>query len=479
MIQRDGAEDKASVSKGGSKMHISPTIFREYDIRGVADVDLTDQVVSAIGRAFGTWLVRRGVKKIAIGGDVRLSTRRISHALFEGLLRTGLDVVNIGTVTTPVLYWSLHHFEVGGGVMITGSHNPKDMNGLKLAFKGATLYGEDIQEILRMVLDDDMTDAEVPGSLSEADIRDEYVRMLLSKCSLGPRKLKVVSDSGNGTAGIMIRHYLESLGCEVVSLFDTPDGTFPNHHPDPQQRENLLSLMEAVRREKADVGLAFDGDADRLGVVDERGEMIWGDILMALFWREILPKHPGADVIVEVKCSQSLIDDALRFGGKPLFWKSGHSVIKAKMKEIKAIFAGELSGHFFFADEYYGFDDSFYAAARLLRILSSSDKTLSEMIADIPGYPSTAEVRINCPDEKKFDVVASLRDKALEEYEAITVDGVRILYPEGWGLIRASNTQPVIVSRCEGRTEADLEAISADVRRRLLAEGLPDFSWTY
>ncbi len=334
------------MSKGGGRMHISPTIFREYDIRGVADVDLTDYVVSAIGRAFGTWLVRRGVRKIVVGGDVRLSTHRISSALVEGVLRTGVDVIGIGTVTTPVLYWGIFHFGVGGAVMITGSHNPKDMNGLKLAFKGATLYGDDIQEILRMILDDDFLDVERPGSLSEADIRDEYIRMLLSKCSLGPRKLKVVADSGNGTAGIMIRHYLETLGCEVVSLFDAPDGTFPNHHPDPQQRENLLPLMDAVRREKADVGIAFDGDADRLGVVDERGEMIWGDILMALFWREILPKHPGADVIVEVKCSQSLVDETLRLGGKPLFWKSGHSVIKAKMKEIGAVFAGELSGTF-------------------------------------------------------------------------------------------------------------------------------------
>jgi phosphomannomutase/phosphoglucomutase len=460
-------------------MQISPTIFREYDIRGIADSDLTDQVVSAIGRAFGTWLVRRNVRAVSVGGDVRLSTERIIRALVEGLLRSGVDVIRTGTVTTPVLYWSLHHFSVEGGVMVTGSHNPKDMNGLKLAFRGATLYGDDIQEILRMIREDDFPDAERPCSVSERDIRDEYLRMLLSKCTLGPRKLKVVADSGNGTAGFQIRPFLEAMGCEVISLFDTPDGSFPNHHPDPQRRENLVPLMEAVRREKADVGIAFDGDADRLGVVDEHGEMIWGDILMALYWREILPKYPGADVIVEVKCSQSLVDDVLRMGGKPLFWKSGHSVIKAKMKEIGAVFAGELSGHFFFADEYYGFDDSFYAAGRLLRILSNSETGLSEMLSDLPRYPSTAEVRIDCPDEKKFDVVTSLRDKALEDHEAITIDGVRILYPDGWGLVRASNTQPVIVTRCEGKTEAALEAISADVRRRLLAEGLPDFLWTY
>lgn len=460
-------------------MQISPTIFREYDIRGVADSDLTYDVVMSIGRAFGTWLLRRGVNKTAVGGDVRESTPRLSRTLIEGLLRAGLDVVDIGVVTTPVLYWSQYRLDAGGAVMITGSHNPKDMNGLKLAFNGATLYGDEIQEILRMILADDMADAKRPGELSSVDLKPDYIDMLLSKCALGPRRLKVVADSGNGTAGLMIREYLEALGCEVVSLFDEPDGSFPNHHPDPQQRKNLAALIEAVRREKADVGVAFDGDADRLGVVDERGEMIWGDILMALYWREILPKHPGADVIVEVKCSQSLVDDVKRHGGRPLFWKSGHSVIKAKMKEIKAVFAGELSGHFFFAEEYYGFDDSFYAAARLLRILSFADATLSELLSDIPHYPSTAEVRIDCADERKFDVVTSLRDKALKDHEAITVDGVRILYPGGWGLIRASNTQPVIVTRCEGRTEADLERVSSDVRRRLLDEGLPAFEWTY
>ncbi|NLK19075.1 MAG: phosphomannomutase/phosphoglucomutase, partial [Synergistaceae bacterium] len=262
-------------------------------------------------------------------------------------------------------------------------------------------------------------------------------------------------------------------------LFEEPDGTFPNHHPDPQKRENLEPLMERVVREKADLGLAFDGDADRLGLVDDRGEMVWGDILMALYWREILPKHPGDEAIVEVKCSQSLIDEIERLGGKPLFWKSGHSLIKAKMREIGAVFAGELSGHFFFADEYYGFDDSFYAAGRLLRTLSNTGESLSRMLSSVPVYPSTAEIRVDCPDEEKFARVDAIRDKALKDHKAVTVDGVRILYPEGWGLVRASNTQPVIVTRCEGRTEGALEEISADVRARILAEGLPDFEWTY
>jgi phosphomannomutase/phosphoglucomutase len=315
------------------------------------------------------------------------------------------------------------------------------------------------------------------GTLEYGTIREEYKDMLISKITLGPRRLKVVADTGNGTAGILVRPLLEALGCEVFMLNEEPDGRFPNHHPDPQKRENLLSLIQEVKTRKADVGIAFDGDADRLGVVDERGEIIWGDILMALFWGEILPKHPGAEAIVEVKCSQSLVDEINRLGGKPLFWKSGHSLIKAKMKEIGAVFAGELSGHFFFADEYFGFDDSFYAAARLFRILSNTDVSLSGLLAHVPVYQSTDEIRIDCPDEEKFDVVERIRDKAIADHEAITVDGVRILYAGGWGLVRASNTQPVIVTRCEGQTSAELESISSDLKKRILAEGLPNFDW--
>ncbi|MGI6251887.1 MAG: phosphomannomutase/phosphoglucomutase [Aminivibrio sp.] len=460
-------------------MQVSPTIFREYDIRGIADTDLTDPVVEAVGKAFGTWLCRRGVKKVSVGGDVRVSTPRIERAAIKGLRWAGIDVVRLGMVTTPILYWSVPGLSLGGGLMITGSHNPMDMNGLKLSLGTSTLYGDEIRELLRMILEDDLEKGVREGSVEDEDISERYLEMLKSKIKLGPKKLKVVADSGNGTAGLHIRTFLESIGCETVSLFEEPDGTFPNHHPDPQKRENLEALMDRVVQEKADLGIAFDGDADRLGVVDEKGQMVWGDILMALYWREILPEKPGAEAIVEVKCSQSLIDEVVRLGGKPLFWKSGHSLIKAKMKEIDAVFAGELSGHFFFADEYYGFDDSFYAAGRLLRTLSNSEETLSRMLSSIPAYPSTAEIRVDCPDGEKFGVVEAIRDKALKDHEAVTVDGVRILYPDGWGLIRASNTQPVIVTRCEGRTEEALEAIASDVRARILAEGLPDFEWTY
>ena len=459
-------------------MHVSPHIFREYDIRGNAETDLTDPVVRAIGQAFGTRLKRKGATTVSVGGDVRLSTERIRAALTEGLLSTGLDVLRLETVPTPMLYWSIHHFGIDGGVMVTGSHNPKEMNGLKLAEGDRTLYGGEIQEILNMILTGDFHRGNPPGQARDRKITDDYIQMLQSKIVLGPRKLKIVTDSGNGTGGFTSTTFLRGLGCEVIPLFEEPDGNFPNHHPDPQKRENLTALAAAVREHGADCGIAFDGDADRLGVVDERGEMVWGDILMALFWREIMPGYPGSEAIVEVKCSQALVDEILRLGGRPLFWKSGHSLIKAKMKEIGAVFAGELSGHFFFADEYYGFDDGFYAAGRLLRILSNSPQTLSEMLSSVPVYYSTAEIRIPCPDGEKFSVVDEIRRHALEDHEAITVDGVRILYHDGWGLVRASNTQPVIVARCEGKTPEVRDAIGQDVRARILAEGLSDFQWS-
>ncbi|MDR1873876.1 MAG: phosphomannomutase/phosphoglucomutase [Synergistaceae bacterium] len=459
-------------------MQISPDIFREYDIRGVADVDLTDGVVEVIGKSYGTWLSARGVKRVSLGGDVRLSTGRIRQAVAQGITSTGIDVCEIGVVTTPMLYWSLHHLDLDGAVMVTGSHNPSDMNGLKLAFGKTTLWGDDIQEIRRIAGRGDFTAARV-GTIEYRDVADDYVSMLLSKVRLGPRQLKVVCDSGNGTAGALICRFLGGLGCECISLYGVADGRFPNHHPDPQKRENLRDLIEKVHETEADVGFAFDGDADRVGVVDERGEVVFGDRLMVLYWAEILQKHPGAEVIVEPKCSMALPEEVERLGGKVLYWKSGHSVIKAKMKEIGALFAGELSGHMFFADEYYGFDDSFYAAARLLRILSNTGKSLSQLMAPIPLYPATEEARIACPDDKKFAAIDRIREKALREYKGLTLDGVRIFYPDGWGLIRASNTQPVITTRCEGRTPESLKFIMEDVKKRITAEGLPDFEWTF
>ncbi len=460
-------------------MKLAANIFREYDIRGNAEEELTTETVRAIGLAFGTFLSRNGVKKITVGGDVRLSTERIRSDIIAGVTEAGVDVIDIGMVTSPLLYWSLFHLDLDGAVMITGSHNPREFNGLKLAFGKTTLYGDQIQEILRMIEADDFVRASEPGTVTRMDLSKEYLEMLESKISLGPRKLKVVTDTGNATAGPMVNRFLRELGCDVIPLFEEPDGTFPNHHPDPTKREFLVDLIDTVRREGADLGLGFDGDADRIGVVDDRGEVVWGDILMILFWREILPLHPGADAIVEVKSSQALVDEIKRLGGKVVWWKSGHSLIKAKMKELNALFSGEVSGHMFFADEFYGFDDSFYAAGRLLRILSNTSLKLSEMLSDVPVYYSTAETRIACPDEIKFDVIDRIREDALKAHEAITVDGVRIIYPGGWGLVRSSNTQPVIVARAEGKTEEELAEYSADLKKRILKAGVEDFEWEY
>lgn len=455
-------------------------IFREYDIRGIADSELTDEFVMSIGHAFGTWLSAKGVSKATIGGDARLSTQRIRTAAAAGMMKAGINVIDIGFVSTPTFYWSMYRLDADGGIMVTGSHNPKEFNGLKVAYDKATLWGEDIREIMRIIKEDRLKTTEAPGSLSSADINEEYLEMLVSKIKLGPRIPKIVCDSGNGTAGIYAPEFLRKIGCDVVELYSEPDGTFPNHHPDPTKRENLPKLIETVLAEKADLGVGFDGDSDRIGVVDDRGEIVWGDRLMALFWQEILPKNPGAVAICEVKSSMALPEEIVRLGGRPIWWNSGHSLVKAKMREEKALFSGEVSGHMFFADEYYGYDDAFYAAGRLCRILSHSGRKLSELMSAVPIYPSTIETRYPCPDDVKFEVVERVKKKALSEgLDTITVDGVRIVYDDGWGLVRVSNTQPVLVARCEGRTTAALEKICADMKKRLIEAGSPPFEWEY
>lgn len=460
-------------------MNLNPAIFREYDIRGLAETELTPEAVVKIGQAYGIFLKNKGMNKAVVGGDVRISTPVIRENLLEGLTSTGIDVIDIGIVTTPMFYYSLHYFDVNGGAMITGSHNPKEFNGLKLACGKTTIYGEDIQEVRQIIEKGNFYQSERYGKVSSENVWNAYLDMLVTKIKLGPRKLKVVADAGNGAASLYIKNYLNAIGCEVQCLFCEPDGNFPNHHPDPVKRENLSYLIEAVIRNQADVGVAYDGDADRIGVVDNRGEVIWGDKLMILYWREILAKHPGETAIIEVKCSQALEDEIIKLGGKPYFYKTGHSLIKAKMKEMNSLFTGEMSGHMFFADEFFGFDDSFYATGRLLRILSNTDKELSELLSDVPAYYSTAETRIDCPDEKKFGIIEKIKEDALREYGAITVDGIRIKYPDGWGLVRASNTQPVLVARCEAKSKEGLEFIANDLKRRVLDAGLSDFSWEY
>jgi phosphomannomutase/phosphoglucomutase len=455
-------------------------IFREYDIRGLAEEELTDEHVALIGQAYGTWLVSKGVTRATLGGDARLSTRRIKAAAAAGMMKAGVSVVDLGLCSTPTFYWSLYRLDANGGIMVTGSHNPKEYNGLKVAWDKATLWGDDIQEIYRIIRDDRMKTAAQPGRLEFADINAEYIDMLVSRITLGPRKPRIVCDSGNGTGGLYAPAFLRRIGCEVTDLFSEPDGTFPNHHPDPTKRENLVKLIETVKTKGADLGVGFDGDADRIGVVDDQGQVIWGDRLMAFFWREILPKHPGAIGICEVKSSMALPEEIEKLGGKPLWWMAGHSLVKAKMREEHALFSGEVSGHMFFADEYYGYDDGFYAAGRLCRILSNTNRKLSDIMTEIPLYPSTIETRYDCPDDVKAGVVERAKEQAEKEgLKMITVDGMRIIYPHGWGLVRVSNTQPVLVARCEGRTQADLDEICKDMKRRLLAAGSPDFEWGY
>ncbi|MDR1885056.1 MAG: phosphomannomutase/phosphoglucomutase [Synergistaceae bacterium] len=460
------------------RLQIPAHIFREYDIRGIAEDELGSETVRAIGQSYGTYLSDLGVFAVTVGGDARLSTPRIKADVIEGLGRAGVSVIDIGLTATPAFYWSLHHFGVDGGVMVTGSHNPPEFNGLKLAHGKATIWGDDIQEIYRIIAEGRAETSQSRGGVRSEDITDRYIDMLVSKIKLGPRKLKVVLDSGNGTGGIFAPKFLRRAGAEVLELFSEPDGRFPNHHPDPTKREYLTALTSAVLESGADAGIGFDGDSDRIGVVDDRGNMIFGDQLMLLFWQEILPRNPGAVVIVEVKSSMMLPDEAARLGGRPLWWKSGHSLVKAKMKDENALFSGEVSGHMFFADEYYGYDDAFYAAGRLLRILSNTNERLSDLIGAMPSYPSTAETRFACPDDLKFGVVERVREAA-RGMETITVDGVRIIRENGWSLLRSSNTQPVLVARCEGRTIEDLDRICDDMKRMIKDAGGPDFEWEY
>ncbi|MEG2184006.1 MAG: phosphomannomutase/phosphoglucomutase [Cloacibacillus sp.] len=455
-------------------------IFREYDIRGIADAELTDENVFLIGQAFGTWLRERGVATATLGGDARLSTTRIKAAAARGMNAAGIDVVDIGLVSTPTFYWSLFRLDAGGGIMVTGSHNPKEFNGLKVAYDKATLWGDDIMEIYRIISEGRLFTAPDPGAAARADLNAQYLEMLVSKIKLGPRRPKIVCDSGNGTGGLYAPDFLRRIGCDVTELYSAPDGNFPNHHPDPTKRENLPKLIETVRETGADFGVGFDGDSDRIGVVDDNGEVVWGDRLMALYWSEILPKHPGAVAICEIKSSMALPETVEKLGGRPLWWNAGHSLVKAKMREEHALFSGEVSGHMFFADEYFGYDDAFYAAARLARIISNTESRLSDLMKDIPLYPSTIETRFDCPDDVKFGVVERVKAQAeAEKLDIITIDGVRITYPEGWGLVRVSNTQPVLVARCEGRNERALETITKDMKARLLAAGSPDFAWGY
>lgn len=424
-------------------------IFREYDIRGIADTELLDAGILALGQAIGTYLIRRNARKVNVARDCRLSSERLHDDLLAGLLAAGCEVTDLGVVPTPLLYYSVFHLKADGGVMITGSHNPAEYNGFKVMHGKSTIHGEEIQKVRELVESGDFESG--PGSLRTCDIVTPYVAEISAQFQL-PRRIKVVADAGNGTAGPVIRRILEKLNCETTELFFEMDGRFPNHHPDPTQPENLQHLVNSVIAQQAEVGLAFDGDSDRIGAVDEQGTILYGDQLMIIYAREILARKPGSTVIGEVKSSQHMYDDIRRRGGIAVMWKTGHSLIKARMQETNAELAGEMSGHMFFADRYYGFDDAIYAACRLLEIVSNSDAPLSSFLSDLPPAFSTPEIRIDCPDEKKFAIVSAVLANFQRDYEVIAIDGARINFGKGWGLVRASNTQPVLVLRFEAQS---------------------------
>ena len=444
-------------------MNINPYIFREYDIRGKVVEDFPPEVVVLIGRSFGTLVKRSGGREVAISGDIRLTTPDLINYFKEGVLSTGVDVINIGIVPTPVNYYSLYKLEVAGAVQITGSHNPPEFNGFKLSLHKKPVYGEQIKLMKKFI---DKLDFDIgEGSETRYKILPDYNAMITNKISI-EKPIKVVMDCGNAAAAINAPTIFNNLGVELTELYCEPDGSFPNHHPDPTVEENLLDLIQIMKNGQYDVGIAFDGDADRLGVIDETGDIIWADQLIAILLPEVI--EPGDKIVFDVKCSQALEDMIKKYKGEPVMWKTGHSLIKDKMAELNCKLGGEMSGHIFFADDYYGYDDAIYVAARLIQLLSKTDKKLSELKSEIPVYYSTPEIRLEADsDEEKFNISKLAVDYFTKHNNCITVDGVRIIYENGWGLVRASNTQPVIVCRFEANTIDNMNQIKKMVLDKL------------
>jgi phosphomannomutase/phosphoglucomutase len=447
---------------------VNSAIFREYDIRGIADTDLTDEVIRAVGRAFGERLRETGKSSVAVGRDVRLSSARIRSALVEGLLDQGMRVVDVGEVPTPALYFAVLRLNTDAGVMVTGSHNPIEYNGMKLSEGISSLHGPEIQELGKRALTAGVRSER--GRAETAYVDDDYLDDLASRVTLA-RPLKVTVDPGNGSASILGPKFLRRIGCDVDAIFAEPDGRFPNHLPDPTVPKLMEALMARVKANGSDLGIGFDGDADRVGAVDEKGRLLYGDQTLALYAADVLARRPGSPIIFEVKCSQGLIEWIEEKGGKPVMWKAGHSLIKAKMRETKAPLGGEMSGHMFFADEFPGYDDALYGAGRLLRIVAAASKPLSAMVDALPQakYVSTPELRFDCTDAAKFAIVDSVREHFRARYDVVDVDGVRVQFGDGWGLIRASNTQPVLVVRFEAKSRERLQAIAHEVSEALAA----------
>lgn len=443
---------------------MNPNIFREYDIRGVADRDLTDEFARDLGRALGTFQRRLGHHRIAVGRDCRLSSDRLHAALCEGLAEAGVHRIDVGRVPTPLLYFAVFHLDLDGGVQITGSHNPPDENGFKMMRGKASLFGDDVRKLREMIL---ARDFELPGggTSEEVDVMPAYAGFMKGNIRLARRDLRFAIDAGNGAGGPAALAACNAVGLDPIPLLCEMDGRFPVHHPDPTEVHNVELLRRTVLERGLEFGVAFDGDADRIGVIDEKGEILWGDRLMILLSRALLEERPGAAVLGEVKCSQTLYDDIEEHGGRPILWKTGHSLIKTKMKEEGALLAGEMSGHIFFADRFFGFDDAVYAMLRLAEIVARERRPLSDLLSDVPTTFSTPELRVPCDDELKFGVVEKVLAHFARTHEVVDVDGARIHFGDGWGLVRASNTQPVLVLRFEAESEARLAQIREEVEK--------------
>ncbi len=444
-------------------MNLNKYIFREYDIRGKVADDFPPDVVESLGKGFGTFIMRGGGQEIALSGDVRLTTPSLIEQFKTGVLSTGVDVINIGILPTPANYYSMFKLEVAGAVQITGSHNPPEFNGFKMSRNKKAVFGESIQNIRTIIENQDYETGE--GTEVAYDILTEYKRMIVSKIDI-QKPMKVVMDCGNAAGAICAPDVFKNLNVELTELYCDVNGTFPNHHPDPTVEANLKDLIDLMKTGDYDIGLAFDGDADRVGVIDETGDVIWADQLMALFLPEVLEE--GDEILFDVKCSQALEDMILKYGGKPVMWKTGHSLIKQRMAELNCKLGGEMSGHIFFADDFFGFDDAIYVAARIVQTLSRTDRTLSELKAELPTYYSTPEMRLEAEsDEEKFRIAKEAVDYFTENYDCSTVDGVRIKFGDGWGLVRSSNTQPVIVCRFEANTPERMQEIQSIVMGKL------------
>ncbi len=453
---------------------MNSSIFREYDIRGIAGTDLSSDLARKLGRAYARLAQQRLGKqdlRISVGRDVRLTGEEYSAALTEGLRSAGVKVITLGQVTTPMTYFSIHQLGLDGAIMVTGSHNPPEYNGFKICVGKGTLHGEDIQELRKLMELDEPIKDRPQGKSEQLDIFPSYFDFLCTNIKI-KRPLKIVIDAGNGAASNFAPVVFRKLGCEVVELFCTPDGRFPNHPADPTVESNLQDVINAVKQHSADCGIAFDGDADRVGVVNEKGEILWGDELMIVFSRAVLKERPGATIISEVKSSHRLYNDIEKHGGKGIMWKTGHSLIKAKMKETGAVLAGEMSGHIFFADRFFGFDDAMYAGARFLEILANTDGKASGLLSDVPKTVNTPEIRVECDDSEKWKVVERIQSALRGKYKTNEIDGIRVEFGDAWGLVRASNTQPVIVMRFEAQTAERLAEVRELIEREARAAGL-------